>query len=52
MLKKEKINGVKKFFHNADFKLDDYFNVSIVTPVVHYTMGGLEINEEARVINT
>merc|ERR1712137_1452508 len=31
----------KKFFQNAPFKMDDYYNVAIVTPVVHYTMGGI-----------
>lgn len=30
--------------------MNDYFNVSIVTPVVHYTMGGVEIDETARII--
>lgn len=30
--------------------MDDYFNVAIMTPVLHYTMGGLEIDAESRVI--
>ena len=40
----------KKFFHHADFKMDDIFHVAIMTPVLHYTMGGLEIDPEARVL--
>lgn len=41
----------KKFFHHADFKMDDIFHVAIMTPVLHYTMGGLEIDPESRVLN-
>jgi len=40
----------KKFFHNTDFQIDGEYNVSIVCPVVHYTMGGLEIDADARVV--
>lgn len=40
----------KKFFHNAEFKMNDYFNVALMTPVLHYTMGGLEIDPESRVL--
>ena len=40
----------KKFFHNADFRMDDVFHVAIMTPVLHYTMGGLEIDPESRVL--
>lgn len=40
----------KKFFQNADFRMDDEFNVAIMTPVLHYTMGGLEIDPESRVL--
>lgn len=29
---------------------DDAFNVSIITPVIHYTMGGLKVDEHARVL--
>lgn len=31
--------------------MNDYFNVAIMTPVLHYTMGGLEIDAESRVIS-
>ena len=34
----------KKFFSNYPFSMKDYFHVSIVTPVIHYCMGGLEID--------
>jgi predicted heme/steroid binding protein len=40
----------KKFFHNSDFRMDDVFHVAIMTPVLHYTMGGLEIDAESRVL--
>jgi flavocytochrome c len=39
----------KKFFQ-GEWKFDDIFNVAIMTPVLHYTMGGLEIDPESRVI--
>jgi len=29
---------------------DDAWNVSIITPVIHYTMGGLKVDEHARVL--
>lgn len=31
--------------------MNDYFNVAVMTPVLHYTMGGLEIDPESRVID-
>jgi len=39
----------KKFFINMPFKLEDEFWVSHVVPVLHYTMGGLQITPEAEV---
>ena len=30
--------------------LNDTFHVAIMTPVLHYTMGGLEIDPESRVL--
>ena len=39
----------KKFFTNAEFRMDDSYHVAIITPVVHYTMGGVKIDGEARV---
>merc|ERR1711979_97076 len=40
----------KKFFHNLPLQVDDAFNVAIVTPVIHYCMGGLKINPDAEVM--
>ena len=40
----------KKFFHHPDWKMDDVFHVAIMTPVLQYTMGGLEIDPESRVL--
>ncbi|KAI0030292.1 fumarate reductase [Vararia minispora EC-137] len=40
----------KKFYANGPWSLDDFFHVAIMTPVLHYTMGGLQIDAESRVI--
>jgi flavocytochrome c len=40
----------KKYFHNLPFNVKDEYYVAIVTPVVHYCMGGLEINHESEVL--
>uniref|UniRef100_A0A0G4FF44 Cytochrome b5 heme-binding domain-containing protein n=1 Tax=Chromera velia CCMP2878 TaxID=1169474 RepID=A0A0G4FF44_9ALVE len=42
----------KKYFHNLPWTLDDFFHVAIVTPVLHYCMGGLHMNEKAEVISS
>nr|ODN93807.1 fumarate reductase [Cryptococcus depauperatus CBS 7855] len=39
----------KKFFSGGDFRMDDVYHVAIMTPVLHYTMGGLEIGTNAAV---
>jgi len=39
----------KKYFQNVPFNANDSFWVAIITPVLHYTMGGLEINPEGEV---
>jgi predicted heme/steroid binding protein len=41
---------MKKFFSDDNWTLNDTFHVAIMTPVLHYTMGGLEIDHEARVL--
>ncbi|KAI5283994.1 hypothetical protein KEM52_003139, partial [Ascosphaera acerosa] len=41
----------KKFFHNGPFRVDDDFHVALMEPVVHFTMGGVEINDKAQVLN-
>ncbi|KAG5350492.1 putative fumarate reductase [Termitomyces sp. T112] len=40
----------KKFFQ-GEWSFDDFFHVAIMTPVLHYTMGGLEIDPESRVVD-
>ncbi|KAF3923040.1 hypothetical protein ABW20_dc0104631 [Dactylellina cionopaga] len=42
----------KRFFHNTPFELnDEFFYVALMEPVVHFTMGGIEINDQAQVLN-
>ncbi|ODV92754.1 hypothetical protein CANCADRAFT_23179 [Tortispora caseinolytica NRRL Y-17796] len=42
----------KKFFANGPVTIDDdNFYVALVTPVLHFTMGGVEINDKAEVLN-
>lgn len=40
----------KKYFHNMPFDVKDSFYVAIVTPVLHYCMGGIEINPDCDVL--
>jgi flavocytochrome c len=40
----------KKYFHNVPVSMDDTWNVAIITPVVHYCMGGIKINEHGEII--
>jgi flavocytochrome c len=40
----------KKFFSEGEWTMNDFFNVAVMTPVLHYTMGGLEIDAESRVL--
>ncbi|TKX23335.1 fumarate reductase [Elsinoe australis] len=42
----------KKFFHNLPFSIDDTFHVALMEPVLHFTMGGIEINDKAECLNT
>ncbi|EAU32005.1 hypothetical protein ATEG_07743 [Aspergillus terreus NIH2624] len=42
----------KRFFHNMPFSIDDTFHVALMEPVLHFTMGGIEINEHAQVLNS
>merc|ERR1712118_515166 len=48
-----KTGSGKKFYHNiisgADVKKQEFY-VAIITPVIHYCMGGLEIDAEGAVI--
>ncbi|KAN0084777.1 FAD binding domain containing protein [Elaphomyces granulatus] len=42
----------KKYFHNLPFSIDDTFYVALMEPVLHFTMGGIEINDRAEVLNS
>ncbi|KAJ9303142.1 hypothetical protein DTO271G3_516 [Paecilomyces variotii] len=42
----------KKYFHNLPFSIDDEFHVALMEPVLHFTMGGIEINDRAQVLNS
>merc|ERR1719263_2078328 len=40
----------KKFFHNLPLETNDTFHVAVVTPVIHYCMGGLKMNPDAEIL--
>lgn len=42
----------KKYFDNMPFDVEDSFWVAVVTPIVHYCMGGLQISAKAEVCST
>lgn len=42
----------KKFFHNGPVNVNDDFHVAEMEPVLHFTMGGIEINDKAEILNT
>ena len=42
----------KKFFHNFPVDINDDFHVALMQPVLHFTMGGIEIDDRARVLNS
>jgi cytochrome b involved in lipid metabolism len=42
----------KKYFHNLPFDINDTFHVAHMEPVLHFTMGGIEINDQAQVLNS
>jgi succinate dehydrogenase/fumarate reductase flavoprotein subunit len=39
----------KKFFHNLPMETSDEFHVAIVTPLIHYCMGGLKMNPDSEI---
>jgi cytochrome b involved in lipid metabolism len=41
----------KKFFANMPFEMKDNFWVAIITPVVHYCMGGVKIDTDSAILN-
>ncbi|EFQ25510.1 flavocytochrome c [Colletotrichum graminicola M1.001] len=49
---KQKDPWGKKFFHNLPFDIKDDFHVALMEPVLHFTMGGIEINDKAQVLNS
>jgi len=42
----------KKYFHNLPFDINDTFHVALMEPVLHFTMGGIEINDQAQCLNS
>jgi succinate dehydrogenase/fumarate reductase flavoprotein subunit len=42
----------KKFFSNVPFVTNDSFWVAEVCPVLHFTMGGVQINDKSNVFDT
>ncbi|KAJ6442631.1 flavocytochrome c [Purpureocillium lavendulum] len=48
---KQKDPWGKKFFHNLPIDINDDFHVALMEPVLHFTMGGIEINDKAQVLN-
>lgn len=40
----------KNYYANVPYFVNDTFNVAVITPVIHYTMGGLKVDEHAHVI--
>ena len=48
---KEKDPWGKRFFHNMPLDIDDTFHVAVMEPVLHFTMGGIEINDKAQILN-
>jgi len=39
----------KKFFHSTPLSVNDTFHVSLMSPVLHYTMGGVEVTPDSEV---
>merc|ERR1719428_704913 len=42
----------KKFFHNLPLETSDEFHVAIVTPLIHYCMGGLKMNPDSEILRS
>lgn len=40
----------KKYFHNMPFTMNEVFHVAIVTPVIHYCMGGIQIDVNSNIV--
>ncbi|KAK3809459.1 MAG: FAD binding domain-containing protein [Benniella sp.] len=39
----------KRFFHNVPITMEQDFHVAHMSPVLHYTMGGVDINDRANI---
>ncbi|CUI14393.1 unnamed protein product [Bodo saltans] len=42
----------KMFFRNTPFDMKDSFYAAVITPVVHYTMGGLAVDHQTHVLDS
>ncbi|KAG0288870.1 hypothetical protein BGZ96_007417 [Linnemannia gamsii] len=42
----------KKYFHNFPIKMEQDFHVAQMAPVLHYTMGGVDITDDANIKDT
>lgn len=42
----------KKYYHNGPFDINDTFHVALMEPVLHFTMGGIEIDDKAQCLNS
>lgn len=40
----------KKYFFNVPLFMDDYCHVAIITPVIHYCLGGVKVDTDARIL--
>lgn len=49
--KKDADTWGKKYYHNMPVEINDTFHVALMEPVLHFTMGGIEINDKAQVLN-
>jgi len=41
----------KIYYHNTPFEMDEHYYLAVVTPVVHYTMGGLAISPKTECVD-
>ncbi|KAK4550336.1 hypothetical protein LTR36_003303 [Oleoguttula mirabilis] len=41
----------KVYFHNGPVEIEDTFYVAEMEPVLHFTMGGIEINDQSQCLN-
>lgn len=49
---KDKDPWGKKFFQNVPLDINDDFHVAVMEPVLHFTMGGVEIDDKSQVLNS